>query len=84
MERFRWQIYSPNFGTDFDGLLGNEAGFAASELKRRLTDAFLPDNRILGISDFAYTFQDAALTAAVTVDTVFGPVRTTVEAGPAR
>ena len=84
VERFRWQIYSPNFGTDFDGLLGNEAGFAASELKRRMTDAFLPDNRILGISDFAYTFQDAALTAAVTVDTVFGPVRTTVEAGPAR
>ena len=32
VERFRWQIYSPNFGTDFDGLLGNEAGFAASEL----------------------------------------------------
>ena len=57
VERFRWQIYSPNFGTDFDGLLGNEAGFAASELKRRLTDAFLPDNRILGISDLPIRFR---------------------------
>lgn len=79
VERFRWQIYTPNFGTDLDGLLGNDPGFAASELQRRLADAFLPDSRILGISDFSYTFQDAALTAAVTVDTVFGKVRTTVE-----
>lgn len=79
VERFHWQIYTPNFGTDFTGLLGNDPGFVASELQRRLTDAFLPDNRILGISNFSYTFDDAVLTAAVTVNTVFGPVDTTVE-----
>lgn len=79
VERFRWQIYTPNFGIDLDGLLGNDPGFVASELQRRLADAFLPDSRILGISDFSYIFRDAALTAAVTVDTVFGKVRTTVE-----
>lgn len=75
VERFRWQIYSPAFGMELDGLLGAEPGFAASELRRRLEDAFLPDNRILGISAFAYDFQDGTLAAAVTVDTVFGPVQ---------
>ena len=79
VERFRWQIYSPNFGIELDGLLGNEPGFAASELQRRLSDAFLPDSRILGISDFSYTFEDGVLTAEVTVNTVFGPVKTGVE-----
>ncbi len=79
VERFRWQIYSPNFGIELDGLLGNDPGFVASELRRRLTDAFLPDNRILGISDFSYTFQDPVLTASVTVNTVFGPVKTGME-----
>lgn len=79
VERFHWQIYSPNFGIELDGLLGNDPGFAASELQRRLADAFLPDNRILGISEFSHTFQDAVLTAAVTVNTVFGPVRTGME-----
>lgn len=79
VERFRWQIYTPNFGTDFDGLLGNEPGYVASELQRRLNDAFLPDNRILGISDFAYTFENGVLTASVTVNTVFGPVGTSLE-----
>lgn len=79
VERFHWQIYTPNFGTDLDGLLGNDPGFVASELQRRLSDAFLPDNRILGISEFSYTFQEPVLTASVTVNTVFGPVRTSVE-----
>ena len=79
VERFRWQIYSPNFGMELDGLLGAEPGYAASELRRRLSDAFLPDSRILGIADFSYTFQDSVLTASVTVSTVFGPVKTAVE-----
>lgn len=79
VERFRWQIYSPNFGIELDGLLGNEPGFAASELQRRLSDAFLPDSRILGISGFSYTFEDGVLTAEVTVNTVFGPVQANVE-----
>lgn len=79
VERFHWQIYSPNFGTDFTGLLGNEPGFVASELQRRLNDAFLPDSRILGISDFSYTFDSGILTARVTVNTVFGPVKTSLE-----
>lgn len=79
VERFRWQIYTPNFGTNFSNLLGHDPGFVASELQRRMADAFLPDNRILGIADFAYTFQSPVLTAAVAVNTVFGPVRTSVE-----
>ncbi|MBD5153105.1 MAG: DUF2634 domain-containing protein [Oscillibacter sp.] len=79
VERFKWQIYTPNFGTDYDGLLGTEPGYAASELRRRLEDAFLPDNRILGIKDYAYTFEDVSLTVTFTVDTVFGDVTSGME-----
>mgnify|MGYP001131718164 CR=1 FL=1 len=79
VERFRWQIYSPAFGMELDGLLGGEAGFAASELRRRLEDALLPDSRILGLADFSYAVEGRTLTAAATVDTVFGPVEAKVE-----
>lgn len=79
VERFRWQIYTPNFGIELDGLLGRDSGYVASELQRRLADAFLPDSRLLGIANFSYTFGSGILTAAVTVNTVFGPVDTTVE-----
>lgn len=74
VERFRWQIYTPNFGTDYNGLLGTDPGYAASELQRRLEDAFLPDSRILGLRDFAWSFDGVSLTASFTVDTVFGDV----------
>ena len=79
VERFKWQIYTPNFGTDYDGLLGTEAGYAASELRRRLEDAFLPDNRILGVKDYAYTFSDTSLTVTFTAQTVFGDVPGSME-----
>ena len=74
IERFKWQIYTPNFGTDYDGLLGTDPGYAASELRRRLEDAFLPDSRILGIRDYTYTFRDVSLTVTFTARTVFGDV----------
>lgn len=80
VERFKWQIYTPNFGTDYDGLLGTEPGYAASELRRRLEDAFLPDDRILGIKDYAYTFRDVSLTVTFTALTVFGDVPGSMEA----
>ena len=79
VERFKWQIYTPNFGTDYDGLLGTEPGYAASELRRRLEDAFLPDNRLLGIKDYSYTFRDVSLTVTFTVLTVFGDVASGME-----
>ncbi|MDE7260521.1 MAG: DUF2634 domain-containing protein [Oscillospiraceae bacterium] len=79
VERFKWQIYTPNFGTDYDGLLGTEPGYAASELRRRLEDAFLPDNRILGMKDYAYSFKSPSLTVTFTVLTVFGDVASGME-----
>ena len=79
VERFKWQIYTPNFGTDYDGLLGTEPGYAASELQRRLEDAFLPDSRILGIKDFTWSFSGVSLSASFTVRTVFGDVESGLE-----
>ena len=61
-------------------LRGTDPGYAASELRRRLEDAFLPDNRILGIKDYAYTFRDVSLTVTFTALTVFGDVPGSMEA----
>lgn len=79
VERFKWQIYTPNFGTDYDGLLGNEPGYVASELRRRLEDAFLPDNRILTVKDYEWGFDDVSLSVSFTVTTVFGDVSSGME-----
>lgn len=79
IERFRWQIYSPYFGMQWKGLIGQNPGWVASELQRRMLDAFSVDDRITGISDFQYTIDGENLTATLTVDTIYGGVQETVE-----
>ena len=49
VERFRWQIYSPYSGMQWDGLIGQDPGYVASELQRRITEALKMDDRVRGI-----------------------------------
>lgn len=74
IERFKWQIYSPYFGMQWEGLIGQSPGYVASELQRRMLDAFSVDSRITGISDFQYTVDGDVMTVTVTVNTVYGGV----------
>ena len=79
IERFRWQIYSPYTGVQFDGLIGEDPGYVAAELKRRITEAMRMDDHVRSISDFAYTVSGDILTAEMTVNTVYGSLRADTE-----
>ena len=78
VERFWWQIYSPNFGVQWQGLIGLNPGFVGLEIQRRAKDAIKPDSRLLDITDFSYTVNGDSLTAQFTVKTVYGDVPQTV------
>lgn len=79
VERFRWQIYSPNSGMQWAGLIGQNPGYVASEVQRRIKDALSTDERVLGISNFQYTMNGESMTCSLTVNTVYGNTQTTVE-----
>ena len=79
VERFKWQIYSPYFGMQWEGLIGQSPGFVASELQRRLVDAFSVDSRITGISNFSYTVEGDNMTVSLTVNTVYGGIEEELE-----
>lgn len=81
VERFRWQIYSSNSGMQWDGLIGQDPGYVASEMQRRMLDALRMDDRVRGISNFSYTLSNDGdtMTASMTVNTVYGEIQTTVE-----
>ena len=79
VDRFRWQIYRPYSGMQWDGLIGQAPGYVASELQRRITAALTMDDRIRGISDFSYTVSGNTISASFTVNTVYGDTQTTVE-----
>lgn len=79
VERFRWQIYSPYSGMQWDGLIGQNPGYVYAEIQRRMADALKMDDRVRGISQFSYALEQDVLSVDVTVDTVYGEVKTTVE-----
>lgn len=74
VERYKFSIYTANFGTEFEGLIGDEYGYVTSELRRRIEDAFVPDTRILSTSEWTFDFDSASesLTVSFFVHTVFG------------
>lgn len=74
VERFRWQIYTPYSGMQWDGLLGENPGYVIVELQRRIRESLMMDNRVTGISDFDYYQDEETLNVSFTVDTVYGGI----------
>lgn len=79
VERFKWGIYSANFGVDFSGIIGYETGYAAAVLEQRIKDALSIDNRVLGVTDFTYSASGGKLTANVIIQTVYGDIAQIIE-----
>ena len=78
-ERYKWQIYEPSSGTDYQGLIGEDPGYVSVELKRRIEDALRMDDRVLGIDNYQASVSEDKLTVSFIVNTVYGQVREEVE-----
>lgn len=69
-DRFRYLIYSTDYGMEWDGLIGANPAFIQAELKRRITESLLQDDRIEAVQDFEFEFNgDTALVRFTVVST---------------
>lgn len=50
-ERYAHVIYSGDYGIELESLIGKEFDFVESDLRRRIEEAILPDDRIQGITE---------------------------------
>lgn len=73
-ERFRWQIYNQNFGSELEGLIGDDYEFIAGELPRRIEDAFSVDSRILKAGNYVFSRRGDAVKVTFDVSTVYGVI----------
>ena len=75
VERFRWQIYSINFGAELDDLIGDDEAYIVSELPRLIEEALSTDDRIRAVDDFSFSRTDGnSMTVTFAVHTVFGDI----------
>lgn len=58
-ERYENIIYSWNYGVEFQNLIGKDYDFILGDLKRRIEEALLQDDRIIAIEDFEIKRKDA-------------------------
>ncbi len=75
-ERYQYIMYSWNYGIELLDLYGEPVTYVCPELKRRITEALLCDDRILGVDSFEFEFpQKGTVFTTFTAHTIFGDVK---------
>ena len=75
-ERYQYIMYSWNYGVELASLFGEPVTYVCPELKRRISEALLWDDRIQSVDGFAFDFPRKGIVhVAFTAHTVFGEVQ---------
>lgn len=73
VERFRWTIYSANFGSELDELIGQDEALITAEIPRLVEGALSQDDRIIQVEDYVFTRTGPdSMHVSFTVRTVYG------------
>jgi len=78
-ERYLHEIYSFEYGTELAGLVGKGDSFLFPEIKRRVTEALLVDDRVTGTSNFQFARARTRVSVSFTVHTIFGDVEQSLD-----
>lgn len=72
-ERYQYLIYSEDYGTEWQQILGQDHLFVRAEIQRMITEALLQDDRIEQIVDFqTYWTSGEDIRVSFTVQTRYG------------
>ncbi|MDR0198006.1 MAG: DUF2634 domain-containing protein [Oscillospiraceae bacterium] len=71
-ERYRYPVYSGDYGVELSDLYGLDADYVGVEAQRRITEALTADGRITGVSDFDFAARGDKIRFSFTVNTVYG------------
>ncbi len=75
-ERYQYVMYSWNYGIELLNLFGKPVTYVCPELKRRISEALLMDDRIQGVDNFEFDFpRKGVVYVTFTVHTIFGDVQ---------
>lgn len=73
VERFRWTIYSANFGSELDELVGQDEALITAEIPRLVEGALSQDDRVVQVEDYIFTRTGPdSMHISFTVRTVYG------------
>ena len=71
-ERYEYPIYSFNYGIEIENLIGKDPVYVQIELKRRIRECLLRDDRITEADNFKYEFNGDQLKCTFDVHSIYG------------
>ena len=77
-ERYKYIIYSWNYGIELEDLFGMPVEYCVVELERRISEALLQDNRITAVHTFEFDTESERGTVLIKkfiAETVFGKIQ---------
>lgn len=79
-ERYRYLIYSWDYGVELSDLYGEPITYVVPELERRITEALLQDDRINSVGNFEFDISSKGkVHTTFSVETVFGSIDSELE-----
>lgn len=80
-KRFMHQIYSENYGTDLDDLIGEHIDLVKAEIERIVSESLLVDDRIISVENFEFAIIDkSSIAIRFDTSTIFGNIAIESEA----
>lgn len=80
IDRYAYPIYNGNYGNDILDLIGQSADYVIADLPRRVNEALLQDDRIIGTDNYVFTkISLDSLEVTFNVNTIFGTSNYTLE-----
>ena len=71
-EKYEYPIYSFYYGVELESLIGKDKDYVKIELKRRIRECLLQDERITSVDNFQYKENGDVLRCTFDVQSVYG------------
>ena len=76
-EKYEYPIYDFSYGIDTESLIGKDLAYVQIELKRRIQECLLQDERIQSVDNFQYTTTGDELHCTFDVVSIYGELMIT-------
>lgn len=73
-ERYKFLIYSWNYGVELEELTGTHPDIVEDEVERLISEALLQDDRITAVYDFEFSRNRDTLLVNFKVDSIYGDI----------
>lgn len=78
-ERYEYPIYSFDYGIELESLIGKDSDYVRIELKRRIEECLLEDERVQEVNNFEFIQDGESLICSFNVISIYGEISITKE-----